>query len=542
MTICQCCGHIMSATQVRASSASTIWVDAALLDCCNSAYARAEADGSLAVEVAHLVCAMAGDQGDRAALEALGLDSLVLARRAQDALKDVPLGARGRRPRTSQDLKTVIERARREAARRGVDAATLGDCLRVLLYESHDLGCGRAIAAWCRDAHCGRSRGLGKEVVGVTERAPLTAPLQARVAHEGRAARAASVAAHPAQPPLAALPQRETIGAHARSVGRVWTAEVLRTPTELEILERLARQEQLLAEVGAQLAAREEQAAARATSAKTVRRKTPAPVLVDAPATDVVAAMPVTEAARKPAPAPAPPPAPVAVQRVKLRDRLRRGGWLNRRGLFGVSALVAVPERSDRGPMLSLVPAAAQARMSLPPGVADLSDDEDEVDDLEDDAGDELAENGERVKRFYLSLDDEIVRAPSIGPKTAARIIPHGIVRVRDLLGTDARKLAARIGARHITAERIVLWQDQARLVCTVPWLRGTHAQILVGAGFNTVRKILAAEPIVVCAAIRIFATTRDGQRVLRAGPPPDDARVFRWVAHAQVAEADRAA
>jgi hypothetical protein len=29
---------------------------------------------------------------------------------------------------------------------------------------------------------------------------------------------------------------------------------------------------------------------------------------------------------------------------------------------------------------------------------------------------------------------------------------------------------------------------------------------------------------------------------VLRAGPPPDDARVFRWVAHAQVAEAERAA
>ncbi len=199
-------------------------------------------------------------------------------------------------------------------------------------------------------------------------------------------------------------------------------------------------------------------------------------------------------------------------------------------------------ERTERGPRLSLVQAQSPERMAVPRALSELADDEDDVVAFEDDAGDDGAENGERIKRFYLEPDDDIVRAPSIGPKTAARIMSHGIVRVRDLLVSDPRKLAARIGARHITPERIALWQDQARLVCTVPWLRGTHAQILVGAGFNTVKKILSSEPIVICAAIRIFATTREGQSVLRSGPPPDDARVFRWVAHAQVAEAERAA
>jgi Domain of unknown function (DUF4332) len=161
------------------------------------------------------------------------------------------------------------------------------------------------------------------------------------------------------------------------------------------------------------------------------------------------------------------------------------------------------------------------------------------TDDSHDDT-DALNERGERIKRFYLTLDDEIVRAPSIGPRTAGRLIPHGLERVRHLLRCVPQDVATRVAARHITAQKIKTWQDQARLVCTVPWLRGTHAQLLVGAEFNTVERILRTDPTLVCAGVFAFAATRDGQSVLRAGPPPDEARIRSWITHAGMAEPER--
>ncbi|MEL6873530.1 MAG: hypothetical protein AAFO62_12215, partial [Pseudomonadota bacterium] len=57
----------------------------------------------------------------------------------------------------------------------------------------------------------------------------------------------------------------------------------------------------------------------------------------------------------------------------------------------------------------------------------------------------------EREKKFYLAISDPIVDAPSIGPRTAARLEPVGIHTVRDLMTADLDEAADRIGARHIT-------------------------------------------------------------------------------------------
>ncbi len=150
--------------------------------------------------------------------------------------------------------------------------------------------------------------------------------------------------------------------------------------------------------------------------------------------------------------------------------------------------------------------------------------------------------SGEREKRFYLALDDDIERAPSIGARTAAYLSRAGIYKVRDLLACNVEQAAVQISVRYITPQRLSLWQAQARLVCTVPWLRGTHAQLLAGAGFDTIEKIGGADKAAVCAAILQFATTRDGQSVLRSGAPPDIERVGRWVEAASLAEPERAA
>lgn len=162
-----------------------------------------------------------------------------------------------------------------------------------------------------------------------------------------------------------------------------------------------------------------------------------------------------------------------------------------------------------------------------------------EADDDGDGQGDSL---GDRMKRFYLSPGDDIVRAPSIGPKTAARLTPAGLVLVRDLLACDPEDIVARTANRYITVGRIADWKAQARLVCTIPWLRGTHAQLLVGAGYDTLAKLSRADASSVGSAILRFAATREGQSILRSGPPLEIDRIACWIENTALAEPARAA
>ena len=98
------------------------------------------------------------------------------------------------------------------------------------------------------------------------------------------------------------------------------------------------------------------------------------------------------------------------------------------------------------------------------------------------------------------------------------------------------------VTARHITAQAVRDWQDQARLVITVPFLRGTHAQLLVGAGFRSAKMVAEADQASLMSALLKFATSRDGQGILRNGPPPDIEKVLGWMRNAADAEIARAA
>jgi predicted flap endonuclease-1-like 5' DNA nuclease len=131
---------------------------------------------------------------------------------------------------------------------------------------------------------------------------------------------------------------------------------------------------------------------------------------------------------------------------------------------------------------------------------------------------------------FHLTLDHDVVDGPTIGPKTAERLYPHGIKTVRDLLKAEPAALAVLLDYRHIMPETITDWQDQARLVCTVPGLQGTHAQLLVGAGYRSAGAIAAAEADKLCADVLAFAASKDGQRMLRNGDPPDIEKIKGWL------------
>jgi hypothetical protein len=135
--------------------------------------------------------------------------------------------------------------------------------------------------------------------------------------------------------------------------------------------------------------------------------------------------------------------------------------------------------------------------------------------------------------RPFLAPGDDLVAAPSIGPKTAERFAALGIRKVAEFLEADPREMAARLGVRHISAAVLAEWQDQARLVMTIPGLRGGHAQLLTGAGFRSARDVAEAPADDLCARVLAFASTADGQRILRDGQPPDLERIKSWVENA---------
>lgn len=135
--------------------------------------------------------------------------------------------------------------------------------------------------------------------------------------------------------------------------------------------------------------------------------------------------------------------------------------------------------------------------------------------------------------RRRLHLGDDVEGAPSIGPKTAVRLHAVGLRTVSDLLDANATEAADRLAARHITAEVVVGWQDQARLCLAIPGLSGTAAQLLTGAGFRSAEALAAADAATVGAEVLRFATTPAGQRILRDGKAPDLADVQSWIERA---------
>jgi len=129
-----------------------------------------------------------------------------------------------------------------------------------------------------------------------------------------------------------------------------------------------------------------------------------------------------------------------------------------------------------------------------------------------------------------LTLDHDVAQIPSVGAKTAKRLKRNGIATVRDLVKADPAALAVLINARNLTAQAICDWQDEALLACAVPGLDGTHAELLVGAGYRSAGAIAEAEPDQLAADVLAFALTPAGQRILGKVAAPDIERIKGWL------------
>lgn len=214
-------------------------------------------------------------------------------------------------------------------------------------------------------------------------------------------------------------------------------------------------------------------------------------------------------------------------------------------------ATVEIVRRSDPqpGPALSPTNSAAGPTQSsaspmaapppLPAGVrAAAADAEDAV--L---AAAAAASRPQRADRVTLSPTDDVERAPAIGPRMAGHLAKVGIRSVAELLAADPNDLATRLAATpaggRIDAVTVATWQQQARMVSTIPGMRGTHTFLFIGAGYGTIEAIADAPADRLCADVLAYAATAEGQKLLRDMPAPDMERIKAW---AEAARERRAA
>lgn len=142
-------------------------------------------------------------------------------------------------------------------------------------------------------------------------------------------------------------------------------------------------------------------------------------------------------------------------------------------------------------------------------------------------------------RRAFLKESDDLEAAPSIGPRSAEWFADLGIFTVGEFLAADPAKMADDLAGRgRITADTLRLWQHQARLVIDVPGLRGTHAQLLAGAGYLDADAVAATDAMELAAAVLRFASTSEGQRILRQSEPPSADKIKAWVAAANASVA----
>lgn len=136
--------------------------------------------------------------------------------------------------------------------------------------------------------------------------------------------------------------------------------------------------------------------------------------------------------------------------------------------------------------------------------------------------------------RYYLESDSPIVDAPSIGPKTAKRMKGCRIRTVNDLLQADPQQLAGDLKSPQFTVQIIRNLQDQARLVCGIPEMRGHDAQLLVGCAIRDVRSVADSELSALTQRVVRYAKSPAGQRILRNGEIPDEEEVRGWITQAK--------
>ena len=183
-------------------------------------------------------------------------------------------------------------------------------------------------------------------------------------------------------------------------------------------------------------------------------------------------------------------------------------------------------------------PTADRARMSVPALAPQASRES----DVKPTATRQSPQSSKTKYKFYLDLNDHIEAAPSIGPKTAERFEKIGVKTIDDFLKQTADSMAMKLNYKRITDTVIRNWQNQARLVCRIPNLRGHDAQILVACDMLDPEEIAEMHPQTLFQSVGPFSETKEGQKIIRSGKKPDLAEITDWIAWAQKTRSIQAA
>ena len=176
----------------------------------------------------------------------------------------------------------------------------------------------------------------------------------------------------------------------------------------------------------------------------------------------------------------------------------------------------------------------------------DEDDEADEYDDsAEEESGDEVeeiaaseeeaaADDEPHVRSSGLTRESPVVDAPSIGPKTAARLEDVGIFTIGDLLDCDIEETAFMLDVHYIDSETLRDWQDQTQLMMEVPGLRVHDVQIMVGAGIRTSKELAEAPARTLFLLATEFLNSPEGERVRRGDDLFMEEEVEEWIERAR--------
>jgi hypothetical protein len=168
---------------------------------------------------------------------------------------------------------------------------------------------------------------------------------------------------------------------------------------------------------------------------------------------------------------------------------------------------------------------------------------EDTAEDASEDEVDEVAASEEddsavgdvpHVRSSGLTRDNPVVDAPSIGPKTAARLEDVGIFTIGDLLNCDIEETAFMLDVHYIDSETLRDWQDQTKLMMDVPGLRVHDVQIMVGAGIRTSKELAEAPARTLFLLATEFLNSPEGERVRRGDDLFMEEEVEEWIERAR--------
>lgn len=135
----------------------------------------------------------------------------------------------------------------------------------------------------------------------------------------------------------------------------------------------------------------------------------------------------------------------------------------------------------------------------------------------------------EAPSTFRLELDHEVVEAPSIGPKTADRLIKVGIETIADLVDANPEDAVDALDERWIDCDLFQQWQAQSILMLRIPGLRGHDAQLLVCVGILRPEELRNHPPQQLLNELLNFADTDHGQRIVSGSMIPTLKEVLKW-------------